>query len=208
MDDETSHGPAGAPHGGGCGEGGTGDSSPFQTRAPFLKNWSWESVVSINKGACARGGAQHGFNSETAAASAEDWTRHHCEVVTLLATFERLREFHRRAPFLFFNGNTFAAIGRELSLALFSDLPPLRKREVSSAAAHYIAGVLDRDAMVQIIEHLCEMADLTPGTRVQTLRGSLDGEVIRLLDDGRVLWRTETGSELIALPESLKILPS
>jgi len=27
-------------------------------------------------------------------------------------TFDRLRAFHRKAPFLFFNGNTFAEIGR------------------------------------------------------------------------------------------------
>ncbi len=58
---------------------------------------------------------------------------------------ERFRGFHRKAPFLFFNGNTFATIGRELSFALFSDLVPGRKREVGSAVAHYIAGVLDKD---------------------------------------------------------------
>ena len=68
--------------------------------------------------------------------------------MTLAAAFDLLREFHKRAPFLFFNGNTFAAIGRELSYALFSDLPPVRKREVGSATAHYIAGVLDRTVMV------------------------------------------------------------
>jgi hypothetical protein len=64
--------------------------------------------------------------------------------LTLAETLDFLFRCHRRAPFLFFNGNTFATIGRELALALFSDLPPSRKREVSSAIAHYIAGVLDR----------------------------------------------------------------
>lgn len=78
-------------------------------------------------------------------------------------TFDRLRTFHRKAPFLFFNGNTFATIGRELSFALFSDLVPGRKREVGSAVAHYIAGVLDREAMAQIVETLSRSADLKPG---------------------------------------------
>jgi len=116
-----------------------------------------------------------------------------------------LREFHKRAPFLFFNGNTFASIGRELSYALFSDLPALRKREVGSATAHYIAGVLDRAVMMQVVESLCAAADLVPGTRVKTLRGSTHGVVVRVLEDGRIVWRTEGGSELIALPESLKV---
>ena len=93
---------------------------------------------------------------------------------------------------------------RELSYALFSDLPALRKREVGSATAHYIAGVLDRTVMMQVVEGLCVSADLGPGTRVKTLRGSTHGVVLRVLEDGRIVWRTESGSELITLPESLK----
>ncbi|MFN0077383.1 MAG: hypothetical protein ACKVY0_13005 [Prosthecobacter sp.] len=125
--------------------------------------------------------------------------------MTLAAAFDMLREFHKRAPFLFFNGNTFAAIGRELSYVIFGDLPMSRKREVGSATAHYIAGVLDREAMVQVVESLCASADLVPGTRVKTLRGSTHGVVLRVLEDGRIVWRTEGGTELIALPESLAV---
>ena len=90
-----------------------------------------------------------------------------------------------------------------MSLALFSDLPGARKREVSSATAHYIAGVLDRDSMIQVVETLCAAADLVPGTPVRTLRGSTHGVVVRVLEDGRVVWRTESGTELTALPETL-----
>ena len=105
---------------------------------------------------------------------------------------------------MFFNGNTFAAIGRELVLAVFSDLPPIRKREASSAVAHYIAGVLDRDSMVSIVESLCEAAEFQSGDRVQTLRGSTHGKILRLFEDGRVVWQPDgTQSELTALPESL-----
>jgi hypothetical protein len=74
--------------------------------------------------------AQHGINSETGAACAADWEKLRCETLTLGKTLDRLRAYHRRAPFLFFNGNTFATIGRELALALFSELQPSRKREV------------------------------------------------------------------------------
>lgn len=108
---------------------------------------------------------------------------------------------------MFFNGNTFAAIGRELSFALFSDLPVLRKREVGSATAHYIAGVLDRESMVQIVEQMCAAADLVPGTRVKTLRGSMHGVVVRVLDDGRIVFRTDVSSEFTALPETLALDP-
>lgn len=68
-------------------------------------------------------------------------------------------------------------------LALFSGLAPVRKREVSSAVAHYIAGVLDRESMVEIVEGLCAAAELQAGDRVKTLRGTARGVVVRILDD-------------------------
>lgn len=117
-----------------------------------------------------------------------------------------MRDFHRSAPFLFLNGNTFAFIGRELSLAVFSELPPSRRRELASAVAHYIAGVLDRESMIAAVESLCESATFAPGDRVQTLRGSTSGTVVRILEDGRISWKPDgSGIELIALPESLKM---
>jgi len=89
-------------------------------------------------------------------------------------------------------------------LALFSDLPPTRKREAGSAVGHYIAGVLDREAMVQIVEGLCRSAALAAGDRVKTLRGSLRGVITRVLDDGRVAVRPDGAlGEMISLPENL-----
>ena len=124
--------------------------------------------------------------------------------MTLVESLDQLRTFHRRAPFLFFNGNTFATIGRELSFALFNDLSAGRRREVASAIAHYIAGVLDRDVMVEIVESFCESAAFNPGDRVKSLRGSLHGVVVGLLDDGHIVWKPDgTDSELMAQPESL-----
>jgi hypothetical protein len=111
---------------------------------------------------------------------------------------------NRGAPFLFFNGNTFSDIGRRVSAALFAELPTGRLREASSAVAHYIAGVLDREAMVKIIEGLWQGAQFKEGDRVKTFRGSTRGVVLRVLKDGRVVWRPDgSKGELIGLPESL-----
>ncbi len=204
MNDETEARSAGAPDGAGPAPGGGGIGSPLQARAQFLKNWDWNVVVGINRGACARGRAQHGINSEAGEACSAEWEVLRSQVLTLGEVVDRLRSFHRQAPFLFFNGNTFATIGRELSFALFSDLAPVRKREVGSAVAHYIAGVLDRQAMVEIVESLSQSAVLKAGDRVKTLRGSTRGVILRVLEDGRLVWRPDhTRTELTALPESL-----
>lgn len=73
-----------------------------------------------------------------------------------------------------------------------------------SVVAHYIAGVLSWEAMVEIVDSLSQSADLKSGDRVKTLRGSTRGVIIRVLKDGRVVWQPDgTESELTGLPESL-----
>jgi hypothetical protein len=115
-----------------------------------------------------------------------------------------LRRCHRHAPFLFFNGNTFADVGRTILDLVFAELSTPRRRELVSAVAHYIAGVLPWEAMTEIIESLSAAADWKPSDRVKTLRGSLHGKILRVLKDGKIVWQPDgTGSELTALPESL-----
>jgi hypothetical protein len=87
---------------------------------------------------------------------------------------------------------------------LFADLPRGRRREADSLAAHYVAGVLDRELMVSGIGTLIEVADLKPGDRVKTLKGTLRGVVRKILPDGRIVWQPDENKiELTALPESL-----
>jgi hypothetical protein len=108
----TPTGPAGSSHGGGSSGRDSGEQSALQTRAAFLKNWSWELVTSLNRAACARGSAQHGINPETGGACQNRWEEFRVNPASLLETLEFLRSLHRSAPYLFFNGNTFADIGR------------------------------------------------------------------------------------------------
>ncbi len=73
-----------------------------------------------------------------------------------------------------------------------------------SGVAHYIAGVLPWEAMAQIVESLSETADFKPGDRVKGLRGSMRGAIVKMLEDGRIVWQPDGAhSEMVALPESL-----
>ena len=204
MSDEAEVGHAGATDAGGRSQRSRGQSASLQSRAKFLENWNWSSVAEINAGLCQRGNAQRGVNSETHAAVKKEWEEKRAVVLTLLEVLRFLQHCHRSAPFLFFNGNTFAEIGRSFATALFSDLPFHRRKEASSAVAHFVTGVLPEELMIAAIESLSEASDWTPGDRVKTLRGSLRGVIIRLLPDGRIVWKPDrTASELTALPESL-----
>lgn len=87
---------------------------------------------------------------------------------------------------------------------LFAEFPRARRREAASLAAHYIAGVLDREPLVTGISALIESAEFAVGDRVQTLKGSLHGAIRKILSDGRVAWQPDGQKvELFALPESL-----
>jgi hypothetical protein len=89
-------------------------------------------VIGLNRGACARGGAQHGFNRETQATCRREWEATQPQVLSLDETLAFLRQCHRRAPFLFINGNTFADIGRQIA-ADGRFLHRRREREMVSA---------------------------------------------------------------------------
>jgi hypothetical protein len=204
MSDETANRFAGTSDSGGHSGRSRSEPAPLQSRAKFLQNWDWPSVTQINGGLCERGRARRGINSETHSAVAEEWEKRRVSELTLLATFQFLQSCHRRAPFLFFNGNTFAEIGRALATALFHNLPFHRRKEVSSAAAHFITGVLDLKSMTEIVESLCESAEFKTGDRVKTLRGSTCGVIVKVLDDGRIVWQPDgRESKLTALPEGL-----
>ncbi|HEX3987841.1 MAG TPA: hypothetical protein VHZ30_00335 [Verrucomicrobiae bacterium] len=204
MSDESATGSTEAPdrsrHSGRSG----GEPTPLQSRAKFLQNWGWTSVAEINVGLCERGRAQRGINSETHAAVAKEWETRRATELTLLETFQFLQSCHRHAPFLFFNGNTFAEIGRAIATALFSDLPSTRRKEASSVVAHFITGVLREEMMIDVVNALSETSEWKPGDRVKTLRGTLRGKIVRVMKDGRVVWKPDRASnELIALPETL-----
>lgn len=95
-------------------------------------------------------------------------------------------------------------LGGNWRWCFFADLPPLRKREAASAVAHYIAGVLDRESMIAIVEGMWEAASFAIGDRVTTLKGAVGGTVTAILDDGRLRWRAGSGTEFVGSPESLR----
>src|SRR5215469_12378395 len=108
MPDETSLRPGDESNAQDGARGSAGEPTSLQGRASFLSNWNWQSVVGINQRLCRGNRAQHGKNSETHARCEKQWSEGSGKERTLFETLDWLRSFHGKAPFLFFNGNTFA----------------------------------------------------------------------------------------------------
>jgi hypothetical protein len=204
MSHETPSGPRKSASARGRVETGGGEQSPLQCKARFLENWSWQAIANLNRGLCEGKRALFGPNPESHTTSQEEWQRLQKEDLTFLEVIRHLREFHRRAPFLFFNGNTFAELGRGLSYTLFAELAVARKKQIASLVAHFIAGVLGEAAMLNGLNDLVALERLQVGDRVATRRKSVTGTVIKITEDGKVIWKCDrTGAVMTGTPQSL-----
>ena len=60
--------------------------------------------------------------------------------MSLRQALEICRRCHKLSPFCFYNGNTFAAIGRTMVQDMLRKLPPVKAHAYRSVVGHYIAG--------------------------------------------------------------------
>jgi len=58
------------------------------------------------------------------------------------------------APFCFYNGNTFAAIGRTLIQDLVRKMPPAKAHSFRSVVGHYIAGTIGEADLTKVLQDL------------------------------------------------------
>jgi hypothetical protein len=160
--------------------------------------------VRWNRLCCERVGALHGPNPETHAETALAWSVTRTGDLSVGAAFDFLWTCQHRGPFLFENAGAFAEVARQVAQDVFRALAAARRKALVAGVADYVAGGLERTVMVELVEGLWNVGAFRPGTRVKTLRGGAEGIVLRLLADGRVLWRPKgLAVDLVAPPEGL-----
>ncbi len=109
----------------------------------WLAPYSWEFVTAQNAVLCQAKNALHKTTSDGHDRTEVLWASSHREAMGLDEAVELCRRCHRLAPFCFYNGNTFAAIIRDVVNGL--QLPPDRAFVVRSLAGHIVAGVATRE---------------------------------------------------------------
>ena len=120
----------------------------------WLKDWPWETVVSINAALCKEKKALHKATSDGYEPAKALWQKFGSRELTLRETFEICRRCHKLAPFCFYNGNTFAAIGRTLILDLLEKMPPVKAHAFRSVVSHYIAGTIGEAELDKTLKSL------------------------------------------------------
>ena len=120
----------------------------------WLKDWPWQTVVAINAGLCKEKKALHKPTSDGYAPAQKLWEFAGQRELTLRETLDICRRCHKLAPFCFYNGNTFAAIGRTLIQDMLQKLSPVQAHTLRSVVGHYIAGTAGADELGKVLDDL------------------------------------------------------
>ena len=120
----------------------------------WLEDWPWDSVVTINAGLCKKRNALHKPTSEGHDLAKKIWEESRLIHLSLRRTLEICRRCHKLSPFCFYNGNTFAAIGRIIIQDVLRKMPPVKAQAVRSVVGHYIAGTAGEDELDQALAEL------------------------------------------------------
>ena len=120
----------------------------------WLKDWPWETVVVINAGLCQEKHALHKPTSDGYKPAQKLWESSRTRELSLRETLDICRQCHKLAPFCFYNGNTFVAIGRTLIQDLLRKMSPVEAQAFRSVVGHYIAGTAGTDELSRALDEL------------------------------------------------------
>ena len=123
-----------------------------------------------------------------------------------------LRDAHKRAPFLNFNGNTFAAIASESLNSEFPLFLTPRGRHAVNLAVHFVAGTVDlKDVEASILSAVAPVV-FALDDRVSSMKGTLMGSVKKINTDVTLSVKWDAGlisrvseatiNPVIAVPEA------
>lgn len=105
----------------------------------WLAGYSWDFVTAQNALLCHAKNALHKPTSDGHDQTRQLWESRHAVPMRLDEAADLCRRCHRLAPFCFYNGNTFAAIIRDVIHGL--NVPADQAFVVRSLAGHIVAGV-------------------------------------------------------------------
>lgn len=113
----------------------------------------WETVLHINQALCQTQKVEPQPNPKNYDAVRRLWETSIPKNMSLEAMLDVCRKCFEMSPFLFNNGNTFAAIGRTLVEDWMKTLPPVEAQILRVTVGHYIAGMIGRKELKSVLAH-------------------------------------------------------
>ena len=122
----------------------------------WLRTYTWEFITLQNAMLCHAKSALHKPTSDGHEETKRLWESRFEEKMRLDEAIDLCRRCHRMAPFCFYNGNTFAAVARDVIQNL--ELPAEQAYIIRSLAGHIVAGVATEEE-VRAFREFCEQME-------------------------------------------------
>ncbi|HXI53022.1 MAG TPA: hypothetical protein VNH84_16010 [Candidatus Saccharimonadales bacterium] len=122
----------------------------------------WESVIALNKALCQAQKMEPLTRSAELEKAQRRWEQACAKSMNLRDALQTCREAHDLSPFVFNNGNTFAAVGQTLIADLLKQIPPVEAQIFRTTVGHYIAGLIGRNELLSVLRHLEPMLKFAP----------------------------------------------
>jgi hypothetical protein len=114
---------------------------------------SWETVLSLNQSFCEAQQTPHQVRERECPAARQLWEQAAVNRMPMADAVEVCRRCYDLSPFVFNNGNTFAAAARKLIEDWLQLLPPVEAQIARTTIGHYIVGQVTRAELVQVLNH-------------------------------------------------------
>jgi hypothetical protein len=130
--------------------------SPEDLTGPkaWLQSASWATVETINQHLCLTGHGQSGRTSDGYEPAKQLWEQSMPTTMPLEQALDVCFKCHKLAPFLNFNGNTFAAIARAIIRDILVRIGQPQSQVLESVVGHYVAGTEGREALTKVLAEI------------------------------------------------------
>jgi hypothetical protein len=122
-------------------------------RKPWLSDLSWDKLQALNATLCQAQNVAPKPNGGRFDTAREQWEKTAAQPLPLPEVLDRCRKCEALSPFVFNNGNTFAASAKGLAEDWVKTLPPVEAHIVRTTIGHYVAGQVDRQELLQVLQH-------------------------------------------------------
>ena len=123
------------------------------TERDWFRSVPWESVLSMNQSFCEAQKTTHQPRDGVHTAARQVWEQASTRRLEMPEAIDVCRKCFDLAPFVFNNGNTFAAAARKLVEQWLQILPPVEAQIARTTIGHYVVGQVTRKELVQVLTH-------------------------------------------------------
>ena len=119
----------------------------------WLASAPWETLLTVNQALCQAKQVPSQHNAKTHAPARQIWEQALSRRMTLAEALGVCRECAALTPFVFNNGNTFAAISKTLLEDDLKLMPPVEAQIIRTTVAHYVNSLVGRKELLQVLRH-------------------------------------------------------